>query len=143
MDDEIFVKDFIPRLSRPVLALLRKQDRNAFAQVVRAYDFSCLGSHPFSYTDTIADTFKKIFELEDDLALREMALRRILVVGAEHSRYYVRTTACEILEGLRDPQDVLMAARVLREERDAAEFIAASPAARSYAPAIREAVMAA
>lgn len=139
-EDEVFYKEFVPRMPRPVLAVLMRKDQTATVEVLKAFDKVSAGSHPLSYTDAIANFLKDVFELVPLPEVRRMALRRILRVGHEHNRYYVRSVFCRLLAGLENPEDVLMAAGLLRENPDAAAFVGEAPGDHSYPREIRQAL---
>lgn len=141
-DDEVFYRDVVGHLPAPVLATLQVQNGAAFIQVVRNYAHYSEGSHPFSYTDVIADFFASVFRISADTGQRELSLEVLLRVGYEHSRFYIRNQFLTLLSGLSDPQDVLLAAKVLRSHPAAARWMNETSSVFSYPRAIKEALAA-
>ncbi|WP_367133268.1 serine/threonine protein kinase [Saccharothrix sp. HUAS TT1] len=115
-DDEVFFSQFVSRLPPPAIAMLQQANSPAFASVVRTFDRYTDGSQPFNYVDVVADFFANIFSLSVDPMLRSLALRKIMKIGAGHNRFYVGEVFARLIAGLKNPQDVLLALNVMRED---------------------------
>lgn len=123
-DDEALQKEVVGGLPVPVLRAIMEENGVAFEQIVKGFDRYSEGGHPFSYTDQISDFFVNVFNITKSPMLRKLCLERILEVGYEHNRFYVRTAFMRLLAKLVDAQDVQLAATVLKEHASAASWIA-------------------
>ncbi|MGA5064502.1 serine/threonine-protein kinase [Streptomyces exfoliatus] len=131
-EDEIFYKDFVPALSVDTLEELYNSSPSEFRQIVSTFDRFSEGGHPFSYTDVIADFFRKVGLVadDDDYYLRRMALRRILIVGGSHNRFYVGEMFARIISRMKRREDLVLVESLLRENSSDARFMA--PYLRQY-----------
>jgi serine/threonine protein kinase len=123
-DDEVLYKEFVTYLAPPVLARMQLGDPAGFNAIVRQFDVYAQGHHPFSYTDNIATFLSHVFALSRDADIRSMCLERILLVGAQHNRYYVRDVFARLVKAANDAQDVLAIAGLLRRYPSEADFVA-------------------
>jgi hypothetical protein len=121
--DEIFLGGFLPYVVPPVMAAIQNEDRNAFAQIVLAFDNVCAGSHPFSWTDSAARFLESIFRMSNDPDMRELVLARILRLGTEHNRWAVRDIYVNIIKDISFAPEVLMVANQLAVYPEGATFI--------------------
>ncbi|MFF4514312.1 serine/threonine-protein kinase [Streptomyces mirabilis] len=124
-DDEVFYKDFVPALSVETLSEIQKCAPQEFRQVVSAFDQFSEGSHPFSYTDAIAKFFRNVAFVapDDDYTIRRLVLRRILIVGASHNRFFIGEMFASIVSKMKEAEDILLVASLLREHQDEARFM--------------------
>lgn len=112
--DEEFNTKFVAELPEPVLASLQAASEVAFGQMVRTFDEFSEGGHPFSYVDVVADFFARVFKIARDEAIRRIALNRIMIVGEAHNRFYVGEVFARIVNGLKDPHEILLAVDVMQ-----------------------------
>ncbi|MFD3845232.1 serine/threonine-protein kinase [Streptomyces microflavus] len=139
-DDEIFYKDFIPFLPLDSLAAMEAYATLEFKEIVFAFDSMSEGSHPFTYTDSIARFFRNVVIVSTDFELRRVALRRILMVGANHNRFYIGGLFAELVANLRDMDDAILIASLLRENPYEARFMASYLRQHSISPHILKAL---
>lgn len=123
IDDETLYTGLLPLLQAPVIRKLYSHNLDNFIRVIQTFDRYCVGRHPFSYTDRIADFFGAVFAVASESDLRRLSLRRILLVGYDHHRFYVRTAFCRIVATLHEG-DARMVAELLREFPETTQFIA-------------------
>lgn len=121
-DDEVLYTSFVAKLPEPMLAAMQASNRAAFEQLVRTFDDYSEGGHPFNYVDVIADFFAMVFRVADSSMIRRMALHRVMVVGAAHNRFYVGNVFARLVASLKDPNEILMAADVMRSDRSSAHW---------------------
>jgi hypothetical protein len=124
-DDEVFYKDFVPALSVQTLREIEKHAPQEFRQIVSTFDQFSEGSHPFSYTDAIAKFFRNVAFVapDDDYAIRRRVLRRILIIGASHNRFFIGEMFASIVSKMKEAEDILLVASLLREHPDEARFM--------------------
>lgn len=120
--DEVFYNQIVAKLPPPMLASLQARNAAAFAEMVRTYDKFSEGGHPFNHVDVIVDFFANVFSTATNPRLRELALKRIMVVGAYHNRFYAGEVFARLIGGLTQPNDILMAANVMRAAPDDARW---------------------
>jgi serine/threonine protein kinase len=115
-DDEVFYTEFVSRLPRPILAAFQATNPSVFADVVKTFDRYSEGGHPFNYVDVIADFCATVFSVASDPMLRQRMLRRIMIVGEAHNRFYVGEVFARLVASLTDPHDILLAVNVMRDD---------------------------
>lgn len=135
LSDEVFLRTFLPSVTPPVLAALRRHNTAAFHQIVKAFDQVAAGGQAFSWTDTAATFLERVFSISPEAEIRDLVLRRLLVLGTEHNRWAVRTVYMGIISRLTAPEDVLLVARHLSEYPAGAEFV--RPAAEGVSLPLR------
>lgn len=121
-DDEALYTSFVAKLPEPMLAAMQAANKPAFEELIKTFDEYSEGGHPFNYVDIIADFFAMVFRIAESVMIRRLALRRIMTVGAAHNRFYVGDVFARLVSALRDPNEILMAADVMREDRTAAHW---------------------
>ncbi|MFD7920703.1 serine/threonine-protein kinase [Streptomyces sp. NPDC059740] len=135
-EDEIFYKDFVPFLPADSLAAMEVYSTREFKRIVLRFDELSEGDHPFTYTDKIANFFRNVVIVSTDFELRRAALRRILIVGASHNRFYIGGVFADLVEALGDMDDVMLIASLLRENPHEARFMASYLRQRSVSSRI-------
>ncbi|GGZ13571.1 serine/threonine-protein kinase [Streptomyces poonensis] len=123
-DDEVFFKEFLPSLPGDVIEAMAEEDPSVFSHVVRVFDGYADGSHPFSYTDELANFFRNVLWSSDDVLLRQIALRRIFRLGVDHNRFYIGDVFASAVRRLSSPHEVQFVADLLREDVQGAKFMA-------------------
>lgn len=123
--DEALYTSFVAKLPEPMLAAMQATNKPAFEHLVRTFDEYSEGSHPFNYVDIIVDFFAMVFRIAENAMIRRLALHRIMIVGASHNRFYVGEVFARLISALKDPNEILMAADVMREDRSAAHWYSA------------------
>jgi tRNA A-37 threonylcarbamoyl transferase component Bud32 len=133
-DDEALYTSFVAKLPEPMLAAMQAANQPAFEEMIRTFDGFSEGGLPFNYVDVVADFFAIIFRIAENQLIRRLALHRIMVVGHDHSRFYVGDVFARLVAALRDPGEILMAADVLSQDRQAAGWYADYFKAKSSLP---------
>jgi len=123
LSDEVFLRNFLPSVTPPVLALLRNENLAGFHQIVRGFDRVSAGSQAFSWTDSAATFLERVFNISTEAEIRELVLKRLLVLGTEHNRWAVRDVYVRIIANLKSPADVLMVATQLSDYPEGAAFV--------------------
>lgn len=130
LSDEVFLRNFLPSATPPVLQSLRNESTANFQQIIRTFDQVSSGSQPFVWTDSAALFLERVFEISPEHEIRELVLQRLLTLGTEHNRWAVRTVYLRIISALTSPQDILIVANQLSNYPEGAEFV--SHAADNY-----------
>ncbi|MCS5480955.1 serine/threonine protein kinase [Corynebacterium sp. YIM 101645] len=130
LSDEVFLRNFLPSVTPPVLQALRNESAGNFRQIIYAFDQVSSGPQPFVWTDSAALCLERVFEISPEHEIRELVLQRLLTLGTEHNRWAVRSTYLRIISTLTSPQDILIVVNQLKEYPEGADFV--SPAADNY-----------
>jgi serine/threonine protein kinase len=137
--DESLYTSFVAKLPEPMLAAMQAANQRAFEQLVRTFDEYSEGGHPFNYVDVIADFFAMVFRLAENPMIRKLALYRIMTVGHAHNRFYVGNVFARLITAVKDPNEILLVADVLGEDRTAARWYSEYFASKHSLPkAIRD-----
>ncbi|WP_420098203.1 serine/threonine-protein kinase [Corynebacterium sp.] len=142
LSDEVFIRGFLPQIQPKVLAALQAHSEEGFRQAVRAFDRAASGQQPFSWTDTAALFLQRVFEITTNQNIKDIALKRILVLGTEQNRFAVRDIYISIISELTSPNDVLMAAQQLSAYPRGAGFVRDYPKQVSFPERIQDALAA-
>ncbi len=136
--DEVFYNQIVAKLPCPMLATLQSLNAAAFAEMVRTYDKFSDGGHPFNHVDVIVDFFANVFSTATDPRLRELALKRVMIVGAYHNRFYAGGVFARLIGSLSTPNDILMATNVMRADPHDARWYREYFKNYSLPPSIRD-----
>jgi serine/threonine protein kinase len=136
--DEVFYNRIVAKLPVPVLAAFQSLNAAAFAEMVRTFDRFSEGGHPFNHVDVIADFFANVFSASNDPQLRELALRRIMIAGADHNRFYLGEVFARLVGSLKEPTDILMVTNVMRANSYHSRWYRQYLNGYSLPPSIRE-----
>ena len=140
-DDQTLYLEFVPYLPQNVIDHYAAFERDGLIRVVKEFDGHASGGHAWSFTDVIADFLQAIYRSVDDYEVQNLVLRRVLRVGADHNRYYVRDVFVSMVEQCcRTDQGAILVARVLREEADTREFVSAALLRLSLPRVVRDAL---
>ncbi|WRZ90575.1 serine/threonine protein kinase [Streptomyces sp. NBC_01007] len=124
-DDEVFIKEFTPSIPQELLTQMAADYPLEFERIVRTYDDYTEGGHPFAYTDDIADFFSRaLAAAKHSRPVRHLSLRRIMIVGVSHNRFYVGEVFARAVSTLTAPEDIAYVAEMLREDPVGANFMA-------------------
>jgi serine/threonine protein kinase len=131
-DEEEMYLEVVPRMPDQVIRAFLNDDPAAFAKMLAEFDQHIEGGLPFDYCDVVARFYRAVWEGTDDLAIRELILRRLIVMGTAHNRWFVREIVTKLLAEVDDAATAMMAAHVIDSEAaDAAwhaeEALAAKP----------------
>lgn len=137
-DDFLHIK-LVPRVKRTALEWVQRFHPNEFSLIVRDFDRHMEGSFSFSYTDHVANFFESVYRIAQDESIKRLAARRILIIGHEHNRYYVRDAFCRIASIAQGP-DAVTIAGLLTDLPGPASFIRDAGSDYRYAPVIRDAL---
>lgn len=117
-----FYLDKVPWLPAELLEQYVRELPGDFRRMLGVYDEDVSGGLPFDYCDVVANFYRSIYSLTDDLPLRRRLLRRLVDMGAYHNRFYVGGVVAGILSTITETSEILMAADVLRQAGDRAAF---------------------
>lgn len=133
-DDEVLYKEFVVSLPLPVLEQLFDHRPDGLKTVVVRFLELAEGSHPFSYTDLIADFLANVHGVVDDTGVRRSIMERLLELGYYHNRWHVGQVFARLVAASTDPSDVMAIAQVMRDNPDAVPFHAHWLKQQSLAP---------
>lgn len=136
-EDEVFFSEFVSRLPQPMLASFQAINPVAFEDIVRTFDRYSKGGHPFNYVDVIADFFANVFSVANAPMLRALALRRIMIVGERHNRFYVGGVFARLVTSSTDPQHTLLTLNVMHANPNEARWYSTYLQGRPLPAAIR------
>lgn len=126
-DDVVLLRGTLPVLPESVLSLLAVRNPEQYLAVVRIFDKYADGSFSFEFTDTIARFLAAAYRATTDVRVHSLILRRMLVLGASHSRYYVRSQFVDLVnEAIKEPHYAPIIAGILQEEKWTIDFVDAS-----------------
>jgi serine/threonine protein kinase len=112
-DEEEMYLEVVPRMPREVIRAFLDDDPGGFQRMLVEFDQHIEGGLPFDYCDVVARFYGSVWKETDDLEIRELVLRRLIVMGTSHNRWLVREVAAELLGQVDDTATAMMAAAVI------------------------------
>jgi serine/threonine protein kinase len=111
MDDNIVMTDILPSLPDPLLDGLLSQESGVMETVLNAFDCAISGSLPFTFCDTVANFYAKVFGLCGAPSIRNLILRRLALLGFRHNRFHVAEVFAKIVAGLPADDSLVLGVR--------------------------------
>jgi hypothetical protein len=69
---------------------------------------------------------RDVFRKTDDIGIKRLALKRLILVGQQYNRFFVHDVVTELLPKLDDPCDIEIAEEVIRAHPEAASWYAST-----------------
>jgi len=117
-----FLLRALPLLSIDVLTALWEDDSVALETALDAFDRAVAGELGFSYCDTVAHFYSRVFRAIDSNALKSMLLHRLLRIGYSHNRWHVRTVVSGMVRETTDSELLMGVASELQADPGLAEW---------------------
>jgi len=115
-EEEQLYFDVVPSLAPALIQQYATELPREFSQMFETYVEHIQGGLPFDYCDEVARLCAEVFEYAPQDALRKLALRTMLRVGANHNRYPVADQVRALMWGISCARDARLAAEVIEEE---------------------------
>ncbi|WP_084143014.1 serine/threonine-protein kinase [Amycolatopsis taiwanensis] len=125
--------------SRVFQAVKERNASDSVDKLVYLFDDVTEGNFPFSFCDVIADFFVAAYPHLRDLKAKSTCVRKLLVLGNSHNRFYVRDALMRLLSELTGA-DVAAAVDVMAENVSCIPFLAGSAVPVSLPPAVRNTI---
>lgn len=123
-DDLHLYTQFVPFIPENVLKVYAKLEPGGLRRLFFNFDRYAEGNHPFSYTDTIALFLKELFGLTNDRGVQSRILARVLILGKEHNRFFVRNVFVELVKAACDTESgAMLVAQVLKDNPSYKDFV--------------------
>nr|WP_159461460.1 serine/threonine-protein kinase [Corynebacterium casei] len=123
-DDLHLYTQFVPFIPENVLKVYARLEPRGLHRLFFNFDKYAEGSHPFSYTDKIALFLKELFILTNDRRIQSRILSRVLILGKEHNRFFVRNVFIELVEMACDTKvGAGLVAQILKENPSYKDFV--------------------
>lgn len=105
--------EYLPKLSNTAIQYLLKHEGPLFMEVIRIFDGHVAGEQPFDLTDIVANFYRRLFQADSSMDIKQMILERLLDMGPRHNRWHVMRTLGDIIAGIKDRSLLLIAQEVL------------------------------
>jgi serine/threonine protein kinase len=93
---------------------------------------------PFSYTDSIADVSRSLFDQLEDSEMRADLFQAVLMVGAGHHRWHVMEVAASFVSSVQNANDIAAFTRVLRNHPNESQHIQGYVTRSKLHPSLRQ-----
>ena len=100
-------------MPREVIRAFLDDDPGDFGRMLAEFDKHIEGGLPFDYCDVVARFYRSVWQETDDLGIRELILRRLIVMGKNHNRWFVGEVVAELLGEVDDAATAMMAVAVI------------------------------
>lgn len=99
------------------------------------------GGFSFDYCDVVANSVRAMWQVSEDAEVLRAVVRGLVDLGAMHNRWHVRDVLIEILQGIRDPEQALVALEALQAaDQFRVDWSVHDFAVRSLHPVLRQGV---
>lgn len=138
-DEEEFFFRVIPRLPLGLMKQLIEICPDEFDAILRAYNQHIEGSLPFEYCDVVANFYRSLYRFNTTLSQKRLILSRLIELGPGHNRWHVGEVFGDVVSDLSSPEEIRMAAEVIRDNPSDALWNQDYVLKKSPAQAIRDA----
>jgi len=97
----------------------------------------------FGYCDVVARFYREVFRRTDDIALKRLAMTRLIVMGHQYNRFFVHDLVTDLLPTLDDACDIDIVEEVIDGHQEEASWYAATALKGSLPAPIASALRAA
>lgn len=137
-DDNEVLTGILPVLPDQILKVILEHFDEAMVPVIHAYDDAVSGTLPFSYCDTVADFYEKVFRWSESLDLKQIVLERLPILGFSHNRWHVGKVFAKVVSELEDPSLILAVRDILKKDSTLAAWCRVYLENHSLAKEIRD-----
>lgn len=120
--DEILVRQVFDRLPENFIRSWSRIDVVNLLDFIKKYDDFLPRNIDFKYCDTIANQYTIIYQIVDNIEIRELIRKRLFDMGHSHNRYYVGSVLAEIVATVREPAEIVQVIDLIRQDSQAAEW---------------------
>jgi serine/threonine protein kinase len=136
-DDVELYQAFVRHLTPPMASALAKVSIDSYEQIVMAFDKFADIRHDWDFCDKVADALVALYKATTSTELRTTILRRLMLVGTSHNRFYVADQFATLAAGSFDEQVyVQIVAGLLRDHPESKEFLRFALGKKSLPPLI-------
>lgn len=122
-DSNLFLS-FLPYLPANVVKTYGSDHQVDFVKIVSTFLDYVDGSHPFSFTDTLADFLDRAYWAINPISVRKNVLAALLRLAYSHNRFYVGNVFVDVVKrSISDEHLNSMIADVLNEHPTELEFV--------------------
>lgn len=140
-DDMQLYLQVVPTTPEEVLSAIALRQPDEYLSIIQNFDKYADGSHAFSFTDTLAVFLRAAFDVTTDMRVRTLVIERLLVLGYEHNRWFVRDRFSDVVRtALQEPGYGAAIAAIIRSYPRALPFIRPALEGMSLPTAIRDAL---
>lgn len=136
-DDAELYQAFSRKMTAAISGSLARVSMDSFEQIVMAFDRFSDAHHDWDFCDLVADALVALYEATTSTELRTMILRRLMLLGTSHNRFYVADQFAKVAAGSFDEQVyVQIIAGLLHENPQCKEFLRIALGKKSLPPLI-------
>jgi len=139
-DNEDLYLEVLPKMPDEIISKLIISHNTSFISILQTYDGYVSGNLAFSYCDTVARFYEKVFWQVDNFQVKRMVLSRLLDMGHSHNRYYVRDVMAKVIHEIKDVGLARLALDVYRNNTPAAQWSSAAINLDKVHPLIRDGI---
>jgi serine/threonine protein kinase len=136
-DDAELFGELSKKVTPELAAALGAVSIDSYEQIVMAYDRFANSHHDWDFCDTVADVLVSLYGATTSTELRTTILRRLMLLGKAHNRFYVADQFAKIAASSFEEQVyVQIIAGLLHENPDCKEFLRFALGKKSLPPMI-------
>ena len=139
-DNEDLYLEVLPKMPDEIISKLIISHNTSFLSIIQTYDGYVSGNLAFSYCDTVARFYEKIFWEVDNFQIKRLVFSRLLDMGSSHNRFYVRDVMARMVHEIKDVGLARMILDVYRNNTNATQWASASINLDKVHPLIRDGI---
>jgi serine/threonine protein kinase len=122
ISNRAFLLRGLPLMSAAHIEALWRADQIALTSAVLAYDRVVAGELGFTYCDTVADFYTRLYWAVSESTIHRLVLHRLPRVGFAHNRWYVRSVFTRLLKRVDDYELLVTVAADFAQDTAMAEW---------------------
>jgi serine/threonine protein kinase len=139
-DNEDLYLEVLPKMPDEIISKLIISHNASFLSIIQTYDGYVSGNLAFSYCDTVARFYEKIFWEVDNFQIKRLVFSRLLDMGSSHHRFYVRDVMARMVHEIKDVGLARLVLDVYRNNTSATQWASASINLDKVHPLIRDGI---
>ena len=138
-DDSELFDEIVARTTVELMGSLAEVSPDGFEQIALAMDRHAAGNFSWDWVDHVANALVVVFWATESTSIRTMMLKRLMLLGKAHNRFYVADVFSALVsEAISEQTYVQIVARLLRAHPECKEYLRKALLKRSLPALITE-----
>jgi eukaryotic-like serine/threonine-protein kinase len=122
-EEEVYLYVF-PHIDARAVEAWIERDAEGFRDALQIYDNYAAGVSNFTYGDVIADFYRDVFEMTDDIGIQQLVIAGMMRTGHALNRFHVGDVFCALISSLSKPAEVELTVEAIDDDPRAATWYA-------------------
>jgi len=138
-NEDLYI-NILPNLPIEILRKIITLNLYSFLTIIQTYDIFVSVNLPFSYCDTAANFYYRVFYMLENFPIKKMILQRLLAMGYSHNRWHVRDVLAAIVQDTKDIGLARLALDAFRVDTEATKWSLAAIDTEKLHPLLRDGI---